>query len=129
VDFIDWVENYSIPDASGSSCTVRGTRTDFIFTKPNGKTQHKFDYIIYYLNGDCDGSETETITFKKGTNWWTKAGTLYTGYRTDVTEDANGKTKSVTLTAGSVAAARFKRNKNFVPLSPFDNVSIDDLNA
>ena len=26
VDFAEWVENFSIPDATGSSCTVRGTR-------------------------------------------------------------------------------------------------------
>ena len=129
VAFIEWVEDFSIPDATGSSCTVRGTRQDYEFTRPNGSIQHKLDYVIYYLNGDCDGSESETITFVKGVNFWNKQATLYTGYRTDVTEDADGETKSVTLTAGSVAAARIKWKKNLIPQSPYDNVSIDDLNA
>ena len=108
---------------------MRATREDYEFTRPNGSTQHKYDNIIYYLNGDCDESDTETLTFYKGQNWWTKHGTLYTGYRTDVTEDSDGMTKTVALTTDTVAAVRFKKNKNIVPQSPFDNVSIDDLNA
>ena len=57
VAFIEWVEDFSIPDATGSSCTVRGTRQDYEFTRPNGSIQHKLDYVIYYLNGDCDESD------------------------------------------------------------------------
>ena len=128
VDFAEWVENFSIPDATGSSCTVRGTRQDYEFTKPNGNVEHKLDFVIYYLNGDCDGSETETLTFNKSTNFWTKRGTLYTGYRTDVTEDDDGMTKTVALTTDTVAAARIKHNKSLIP-QEFENVSIDDLNA
>ena len=36
VDFVEWVENFSIPDASDSTCTVRSTRENYEFTKPNG---------------------------------------------------------------------------------------------
>ena len=71
--------------------------------------------MIYYLNGDCDASDSETLTFVKGTGFWTKRGTLYTGYRTDVTEDADGETKTVTLTTDTVAAARIKHNKHLIP--------------
>ena len=85
--------------------------------------------MIYYLNGDCSGSETETLTFKKGTNFWTKSGTLYTGYRSnEITEDSDGKTKTVTLTTDTVVAARIKWKHNLIP-QEFENVSIDDLNA
>ena len=36
VDFVEWVESFSIPDASGLYCAIRGTREDYEFTKPNG---------------------------------------------------------------------------------------------
>ena len=54
---------------------------------------------------------------------------MYKGYRTDVTEDSDGVTKTVTLTTDTVVAARIKKNKNLIPQSPYDVISIDDLNA
>ena len=36
VDFIEYVEDFTIPDASGSSCAVRGTRSDYTFLNSKG---------------------------------------------------------------------------------------------
>jgi hypothetical protein len=65
--FNSWTETeFEIPVAEvGAECTVRGYRKDYRFVRPNLTIQHQYDFVAYFLNGDCDGSEEVTITIKK----------------------------------------------------------------
>ena len=62
--FNTWVEEeFSIPEAeAGAECTVRGYRKDYEFVRPNDSIWHQYDFVAYFLNGACDGSEEVTIT-------------------------------------------------------------------
>ena len=35
------------------------------FDAPDGSIQHEYDFVAYYLNGDCDGDEEITLTIEK----------------------------------------------------------------
>ena len=61
-------------DYSGP-CTVRGERAKYKIANQNGELDYKYDFYIFFLDGDCDGTEEETITIKRETKHWRK--TLY----------------------------------------------------
>ena len=62
-EFNVFTEDFEIPEAGqGQKCTVRGQRENFIYNKPDGNTEHKYDFLVYFLNGDCNGDEEVTLT-------------------------------------------------------------------
>ena len=134
--FNTWTETeFSIPVAeAGAECTVRGYRKDYEFERQNGSIWHQYDFVAYFLNGDCDGSEEVTITIKKNANFWNK--NLYYDdpdkILTDVTVGPDEvKERSFTLRPnGTFATFRINKNNRWLkPKSPYNNVEIDDVNA
>ena len=91
--FVNWTEDFEVPFAYGQRCTVRGKREAYRFTRSDGITKHHDDYIIFYLNGECDESESVWVRFKKGEKFWRKFATMYNGPRSEFVEDEDGETK------------------------------------
>ena len=135
--FNTWTETeFSIPVAeSGDECTVRGYRKDYLFERPNETFQHQYDFVAYFLNGDCDGSEEVTITIKKNANFWNK--NLYyddeDNILTEVTDSPGDATKErsfILRPDGTFAAFRIsKGNKWLKPKYPYNTVEINDVGA
>ena len=126
MNFVNWTEDFQIPYAYGRGCTVRATRQKYRFARPDGIVKHKHNYLVFYLNGDCDESEKVWIRFKRHERYWRKFATFYNGERSEVEESQDGLTKYFLLTPrDKVASFRIVKEKNLMPRSPYDNVRID----
>ena len=135
--FNTWTEEeFEIPEAEdGAECTVRGYRKDYEFVRPNGSIQHQYDFVAYFLNGDCDESEEVTITIQKNANFWRK--NLYyddeDNILTEVTESPGDATKQrsfILRPDGTFASFRIGKNNRWLkPKSPYNRVEIFDANA
>jgi len=135
--FNTWTETeFSIPETEDpeAECTVRGYRKDYEFERPNGSIQHQYDFVAYFLNGNCDGSEEVTITIKKNANFWNR-NLYYVDEDNILTEVTAGpdevKERSFTLRPdGTFATFRIGKNNRWLkPKHPYNNVEINDVNA
>ena len=114
------METFDVPSGLGKACTVRASRQDYRFQDSRGRTKHKHDFIIFYLNGDCDENEEKTVTFQKNPKFWSNKNNLvYDGMLAEAAECSNpSKQRCFTLRAdGEVAAFRIgKNNRKFFPM-------------
>jgi len=109
--FIDHVENFVIPDESGSACDVRAEREDYKYVTNSGKNIHKHDFITFYLNGDCNGDEEVKVKFQKGRNFWNR-NIYYEGDKTDLSTETSTVREFTLRADGTTDRIGFRVFKN-----------------
>ena len=126
--FVDFVETFSIPAADDEACDIRATRSDYKYRNAaDTKDIHKYDFVIFYLNGACAADQEEEILFKKNAKFWTKAG-VYMGGQSELIGESNTERRFKLTADGQVAAFRVFKKQGFNAKSP-GGIVIDDLDA
>ena len=126
--FVDFVETFSVPAADDEACDIRATRSDYKYRNAaDTKDIHKYDFVIFYLNGNCAADQEEEILFKKNAKFWTKAG-VYMGSQSELIGESNTERRFKLTADGQVAAFRVFKKQGFNAKSP-RGIVIDDLDA
>jgi len=126
--FIDFVETFEVPVADDDSCEIRATRKDYKYRNAaDTKDIHKYDFVIFYLNGNCAADQEEEVLFKKNAKFWTKAG-VYMGSQAELIGESNTERRFKLTADGQVAAFRVFKKQGFTAKSP-RGIVIDDLDA
>ena len=126
--FVDFVETFSLSGAENEACEIRAARKDYKYPNAAGtKDIHKYDFVIFYLNGNCAVDQEEEILFKKNAKFWTKAG-VYDGPLAELIGESNTERRFKLTAGGQVAAFRVFKKQGFNAKSP-RGIVIDDQDA
>lgn len=126
--FVDFVETFSLSGAENEACEIRAARKDYKYRNAaDTKDIHKYDFVIFYLNGDCAADREEEILFKKNARFWTKAG-VYDGPLAELIDQTNSERRFKLTADGQVAAFRVFKKQGFNAKSP-RGIVIDDQDA